>query len=236
MSNHRFRRLEMEMIRRGVALRHARRAALELESHHRELLEQALARGETPGQARRTAHEGLGSDAVLVERWTQQRELQSWAYRWRAGYVLAPLCGFAAVFTAAVVALIAASSGFSAVLRHTRLSGPLTHDIDALATVLLLWVAPVAVAIGFGALAGRQHIALRWLSAGVVVLSIIAAQMNVRFVLTGGTLPGLIGAGIGVSGKNVPHELLHIVAMTALTLIPAAWLRYRAISRRTAPG
>lgn len=231
MSKCRFRLLEIEMVRRGVSPRHARRAALELESHCRDLAEQALAGGETPERAERSAHEALGSDAVLVDRYAQQRELRSWAHRWRAGYVLAPLLAFVTVFAVEIVALIAISDR-SVVLHHIRLPSALTHDIDVLMSVLLLWVAPAAVALAFGALAGRQHIEFRWLSAGIVVLSVFAALVNVRFVLTGGSPAGLIGAGIGFSVGNLPVELLHVFALMALTLIPAGWMRYRAISRQ----
>jgi len=231
MSKHRFRLLQIEMIRRGVALRHARRAALELECHHRELMEQAIARGETPDQAQRSADDALGSDAMLLERYAHQRELQSWTHKWRAGYVLAPLLGFSAVFTMTILALIAISNHLPAALHHTRIPAPFTHGMDWLASVLLLWLIPMAVAIGFGVLAGRQHVAFRWLSAGIVVLCLFVAQMNVQVLVTGGTPVGVIGAGIGFSTRNLPHELLRVLAMVAVALIPAAWLRYRMLSR-----
>lgn len=231
MSKHRFRLLRMQMIRRGVALRHARRAALELECHHRELTGQAIARGETPEQAEASANDALGSDAMLLERYANQQELRSRAYRWRAGYVLAPLLGFATVFTAALLALVTISTHLPGALHHINIPAPVTHGMDGLATVLLLWLTPMTVAIGFGVLAGRQHIAFRWLSAGIVVLCLFAAQMNVRFVLTGGSPPGLISAGIGFSTANLPRELLRVLAMVAVALIPAAWLRYRVMSR-----
>lgn len=234
MSEHRFRLLEIALIRRGVALRHARRAALELECHHRELMEQAIARGESPGQAARSADDALGSDAMLVERYAHQQELRSWAYRWRAGYVLAPLLGFATVFSAVILALIAISSHLPAALHGIRIPAPMTHGMNWLASALLLWMTPTAVAIGFGVLAGRQRIAFRWLLAGIVVLCLFAAQMNVRFVLTGGTPAGLISAGIGFSTRNLPHELLHALAMMSMALIPAGWLRHLMMSRRTA--
>lgn len=234
MSKHRFRLLEIEMIRRGVALRHARRAALELESHHRELVEQALGRGETPEQAQRGAHELLGTDAVLIERYAAQGELRSWIYRWRAGYVLAPLLGFAAVFAGTMLFLVAVSKPLVAHLHHASNPGVLNHDIGIAFSVLLLWLIPAAIAMGFGALAGRQHIALRWLSAGVVVLSIFAAQMNVRFVLAGASPHGLVGAGIGFSTSNLPHELLRALAIVAFSLIPAAWLRHRVLTGQVA--
>ena len=231
MNEHRFRLLRMEMIRRGVALRHARRAALELECHHRELTEEAIARGETREEAEASANDALGSDAMLLERYAHQQELQSRAYGWRAVYLLAPLLGFATLFTSVMLALVAISTHLQAALHHIRIPVPFTHGMDWLATVLLLWLTPMAVAIGFGVLAGRQHIALRWLSAGIVVLCLFAAQMNVRFVLTGGSPAGLISAGIGFSTVNLPHELLHVLAMAAVALIPAAWLRNLMMSR-----
>jgi hypothetical protein len=233
MSKRRFRSLEIEMIRRGVALRHARRAALELECHHRELVEQALGRGNAAGEAERVAHEALGADAMIIERYANQMELRSWAHRWPAGYVLAPLVGFAGVFVAAVMVLIGLSTHLPALTHHGRLSAGLTHDMDVLVGVLLLWVLPVVVATGFGALAGLQHIAFRWLTAGIVILGIVAASMNVTFVLTGGAPSGFMRAGIGFDSGNLPHELLRALAMTSVMLIPAGWLRYWMTSRRT---
>lgn len=234
MSKHRFRLLEIEMIRRGVALRHARRAAVELECHHRELVEQALARGDSPEQAERSAHEALGGDAVLIERYASQRELRSWAYRWRAGYVLAPLLGFAGAFGGAMLVVMAIANPLSAALQHESNPGALNHPVNVVLSVLLLWLIPAAVAIGFGALAGRQHIAARWLLAGIVVLAICAAQMNVQLTLAGGSHRGSLGAGIGFSTTHLPRELLHVLALVALTLIPAAWLRHRVMSGRLA--
>lgn len=234
MNKHRFRLLEIEMIRRGVALRHARRAAIELESHHRELVEQALGRGQSSDQAERGAHEALGSDSVLIEHYTSQGELRSWAYRWRAGYLLAPLLGFATAFAALMLALVAIAKPLIAELQRAGNPAALGHDIDVALRVLSLWLIPAAIAMAFGALAGRQHIALRWLSAGVVVLSICAAQMNVQFALGGGSAPGLVGAGIGFSTTHLPRELLHLLALMALTLVPAAWLRHRVMSGQVA--
>ena len=234
MSKYRFRSLEIEMIRRGVAVRHARRAACELECHHRDLVEQALGRGETAEQAERGAREALGTDAMIIERYANQVELRSRAHRWRAGYVLAPLLGFAGVFVATVLALITLSRHLEALVRHARVPAGLTRDMDVFVGVLMLWVLPTVVAAAFGALAGRQHIAFRWLMAGIVVLCIVTASMNVTFVLTGGARPGFMSAGIGLNSRNVPYELLRALAMTALALIPAGWLRYWMMSRHGA--
>lgn len=234
MSKHRFGRLEIEMIRRGVAWRHARRAALELECHHQELVAQALGRGESPEQAERSAREALGSDSVIVEGYANQQELQARRYGWRAGCVLAPLLGAAAVSVAAMLSLLAIVSDLRPELRHIRVPAPLTHGIDFAVGAFLLWVIPIAVAIGFGILANRQRVGFRWQLAGIVLLCAVAALVQVRFVITGGPSPGYAGAGIGLSTANVPHEVLRTLALAALTLIPAGWLRSRAMPRRIA--
>jgi len=234
MSKHRFHLLAIAMLRRGVALRHARRAALELQCHHRELVAQALGRGETAAQAQQSADAALGSDPVLIERYASQRELRSWAYRWRAGYVLAPLLGFAAAFAGTILVLAAISKPLVAALRHVSHPGVLNHRIDVVFSLLMLWLIPVVIAVGFGALAGKQHIALRWLSAGIVVLSICATLMNVQVALVGGSAHGSIGAGIGFNTTHLLPDLLHVSALVALTLIPAAWLRHRVMSGRVA--
>lgn len=232
MSNHRFRLLEIEMIRRGVARRHARRAALELQGHHRQLADQAFARGEAPEQAERSAHEALGSDTLLIERYALQRELRSRAYRWRVAYVLAPLLVSVAVSVAAMVCLILIVSHLPVPLHHVRVPGLLTRGIDIWVSGLILWVIPVGVAVGFGALANRYRVALRWPLLGILVLCVIGALVNVQVIVTGGAAPGYMGAGIGFSAASLPHQLLRAVALAVLALIPVGWSRYRASSRR----
>jgi hypothetical protein len=233
MSEKRFRNLQVAMLRRGVALRHARRAVLELQCHHDELIEQALARGSPPEQARRCADAALGSDALIVERYAQQRELQSRIYRWRAGFLLAPVFGFAIVFAAVFSIMVGLLHLGEPELHQLRISPAMSHDLGIWLQVVLLWMTPVALAMAFGALAGRQHIAFRWLCAGVLVLALVAAQTNVRFVLTGGSPAGLVGAGIGFSTGDLPHELARMLLFAVLALVPAAWLRQRALSPRT---
>lgn len=228
MNEQRFLLLEIEMIRHGVALRHARRAALELESHHRELTEQALARGETPEQAERSAHEALGTDALLIERYMYQRELRSMAHGCRAGYVFAPLLGFVAAAVAAMLSLVMIVTHLPVALDHVHVPGLLTGGIDFTVSIFLVWVLPVAVAIGFGALANRQPIAFRWPLAGIVLLCVFTALMNVSFVLTGGPHPGTATAGLTFDLARLPDQLFHAACTAGLALAPVVWLRHRA--------
>lgn len=234
MTKHRFLLLEVEMVRRGVALRHARRAALELECHHRELADQALARGETPDQAEGSAHEALGSDALLIDRYAHQRELRSIAHGWRAGYVAAPLLGFVGISVAAMLSLVTIVSHLPVALHRIHVPGILTHGIDFTVSTFFLWLLPVAVAIGFGALANRQRIEFRWPLAGIVLLCVAAALVNVSFVVTGGSHPGFARAGMSLDLASLPGQLVHAACTAALALAPLSWLRYRASRRRLA--
>jgi hypothetical protein len=231
MSKQRFLLLEIEMVRRGVALRHARRAALELESHHRELTDQALSRGETLEQAEQSAHAALGSDALLIERYACQKELRSMAHSCRAGYVLAPLLGFLGISVAAMWLLVTIVTHLPVALHHIQVPGLLTHGVDFTVSTFFLWVLPVAVATGFGALANRQRIAFRWPLAGIVLLCLVSALANVSFVLTGGPQPGFARAGLTLDLASLPNQLLHAACTAALALAPVAWLRHRASLR-----
>lgn len=227
MSKQRFLLLEIEMIRRGVALRYARRAVMELETHHRELTDQALTRGETPEQAEQSAHEALGSDAVLIERYAHQRELRSMAHSCRAGYVLAPLLGFIGASVAAMLSLVIVVTHLPVALDRVHVPGLLTRSIDFTVNIFLLWVLPVVVAIGFGALANRQQIAFRWPLAGIVLLCVVTALINVSFVLTGGPNPGFARAGLTLDLASLPDQFLHAACTAALALAPVVWLRHR---------
>lgn len=236
MNEHRFRLLEIEMIRRGVGVRHCRRAALELQCHHRDLVAQALARGEGPEEAERSAHEALGTDALLIERYLHQSELRGWAYRWRAGFLLAPLLGFMTIVAAQIASLVLIVSHLPPQLRHIKLPGALTYGVNAVVNVSCLWVIPIAVAIGFGVVAIRHRVALRWPLTGILLLSLCAALMNVSFILTGGTPSGVASAGLGVNLATLPHQLLHATATATVALLAVGWLRYRMSMRPLSPG
>lgn len=231
MSKQRFLLLEIEMVRRGVAPRHARRAALELESHHRELIDQALTRGETLARAEEGAHEALGSDALLIERYARQQELLSMTHGWRAGYVLAPLLGFLGAAAAAMLLLVTAVTHLSVALHQIHVPGLLTRGIDITVSAFFVWVLPIAVAIAFGALANRRQIAFRWPLAGIVLLCMVSALVNVSFVLTGGPQPGFARAGLTLDLASLPDRLFHAACTAALALGPVVWLRHRSAWR-----
>jgi hypothetical protein len=232
MSERRFRDLEEALICRGVAVRHAKRAGIEMESHHRELVKEAIQGGATPEDARRRAHEVIGTDLTLIERFACCKELRSWSYRWPMGYALAPLVTFAGLSVAVMLGLLGISIRLAGYLHHVRVPVNVSGNINLAVVVLFLWVLPIAVALGFGIIAWRQRVALFWPVAGIAALCFVTALLNVQFILTGGPHPGFSGAGIGLQLKALPYDLGRALGKAALPLIVLGWLRYQPLFKR----
>lgn len=232
MSEQRFRDLEEALIREGVAVWHARRAALEMQGHYAHLVEDALARGETRQNARRVAHEALGDDREFIDRFAGRKELLSWSHRWPAAYALTPLATFVGLAVAEMAILVLLARGMSDYLHRISLSASVTADINLVMNALFLWVLPLGVAVGFGIHARRHGIALRWPVAGIVLLCMAAAMINLHVVITGGAHPGYASAGIGAGLGRLPAQLIRALAKSALALIPLAWMTLRVRSKQ----
>lgn len=230
MFNHPFENLLEALLRMGVAPRHARRTILELDSHFRQLVQDALERGDTEGAARIAARELLGTDEVLISRYSGMPELRAWSSRWPAvWFTLVPLVSFIVLFVAAIAILCLSGKLMSAYLQHVHVSARASSRIDWLAQMFILWVLPVSVAGAFAVLAYRQRVALRWPVAGIASVCCLVALINVSVVLTGGAPMGSVGAGIGISEQSLPGQMAHAIAILLLVVGPLwlAWRRHR---------
>lgn len=222
MAEARYRHLWETLIRRGLAVRYATRAALELESHFRQQFEELIARGESQNDAEAQAGKALGTDRDLVERYANQTELQAWSHRWpRLGFILIPLLSFTALSIADMVVLICIAKLMAGYLHHVHVPIQVTHGIDAAVQVVFLWMFPIWVSGAFAVIAHRQRVALRFPVVGIVLLCSVVAFVNLQFVITGGPSPGFAGAGMGVSSTTFSHQVLHALITTAIVLIPA---------------
>lgn len=92
-----------------------------------------------------------------------------------------------------------------------------------LMSFIAIFLAAIAI------LAYRQRIALHWPVAGIAIVCCLVALMNASVVLTGGTPPGSVGAGIGISTHSVPVQMMHAVSMMVLVVGPLwiVWRRHR---------
>ncbi len=234
MSEHRFRDLEEALRRQGVSVRHARRAALEMEVHYRQLLEDALARGEAPQSADREAHRALGADRELIERFAGREELLSWSHRWPVGFVLAPLLSFVGLAVVDIAGLVFLAREAARLLHHAPIPAVVAAGLNTTFSTFFVWVLPITVAAMFALLAYRQRLALRWSVAGVFLLCVFSALLNVSCIL----LPdwrGRATAGIGISLSSLPADLFWAGSKAAIALIPLIWLQLRSMQDRL-PG
>ncbi|HME38274.1 MAG TPA: hypothetical protein VKG63_04850 [Steroidobacteraceae bacterium] len=230
MHDHPFATLRGALLRMGVAPRHARRVVMELDTHFQQLVDEALARGDTEEAARGAARERLGTEQSLIERYAGMPELRAWSSRWPAAwFTLVPLISFIALFVAAMAALVLIAEQMSAYLHQVHVPAGVSSRIDGVAKIFFLWVLPLAIAAAFARLAYRRRVALHWPVAGIAIVCCLAALINVDVVLTGGAPPGQLGAGIGFSTHALPGQLAHAAAILTLVVGPLwlAWRRHR---------
>jgi hypothetical protein len=231
MPDRRFGELREALLRAGVAAPNVRRAVVEIESHFNELMDEALARGESRERARAGAHALLGADPVLIRRYADQRELQAWSSRWPAIWFTAlPLICFLALFLMLPAVFVLFDDRVAAYLHTVRISVQVSDRIDLAVRMIFLWILPIFVAAMFAVLAFRQRIALLWPAVGTVVLCGMVSLINVSVVLSGGASPGEASAGIGISTERLPGQAMHALALAVLTLGPL-WLATRRLRR-----
>lgn len=227
MSERRFRNLTEALVRRGVARRYAQRAEIEIEAHHRDLVEEALARGESAASALRSADATIGTVDTLIERFASQKELQSWSHRFPAAYGIAPLLCFGCLGVALFAALAAAGNAIWPHPHAAQVSTALVRDINVALISVCLWILPISLAIGFGLLAHRQRISLCWPVVGILLLCTVVALVNVGFGVRAGPKPLYLQAGIGFGTKIIPLEIARALSRAIPALIPLAWMKYR---------
>ena len=220
LTERRFENLCRELIRQGVAARHACRAGLEMDAHYHELMREALARGQPADVAARSAHRALGPDRVLLERYAARRELRGWLYRWPALYAVAPLVSFTALCVLSMGALVALLDGVHLVLHGYTVPALAAAAVNAAVELFLLWLLPIGVAAGFALLATRRPVATRWLIVSTLLLCLTARLMNAGLMLPVSGHRGSASLGIGFASARLPDQLTAALVTAAFALLP----------------
>lgn len=220
------------LIRDGVAARDAPRAELEIKAHHRDRLEEALARGESPERARRSADTAIATESTLIERFASRKALPSRAYRRPADYGLAPILCISGLGLALIYALRRTLHAFRPQSRGAKLSVTVTTHLHFAMSAVFVWLLPFSLGMGVGLPAYRRQILLHRLAAGVLLLCAVTALINVGFGVKSGAHPLFLEPGIGIGTKTLLEELARASSNAVLALIPLAWLKFRAEASR----
>ncbi len=236
MAEGQFQALREALLRAGIAPRHVCRAVGEISDHYEVLVAAAIAGGAEDHEARLAARDLLGSDSALVSRYADQPELHAWPSRFPAAwFTLLPMLGFLAALAAAFAAIVLLGDHWSAALHRIQLRREVTLRIDLAVRILLLWVLPLLLAAGFAMQAWRRRIAPAWPGAGVLLLSALAAVLNVGLKITGGAVPGEASAGMGISADTWPGQAAHALVIAAAVVGPL-WLAARRARRSAIPS
>jgi hypothetical protein len=227
MTELRFRALQRALIGRGVAVRHARRATLELQAHFEQLRAQGIERGVAPAEAERRAHEALGGDGVLLERYAGRKELKAWLCRWPLLCVFGPLASFAAASVSIMALLVLTLNALHLTGHHYTVPALAATVVNSVVEVGMLWVLPVSVAALFGVRACGRPIPVSGLISGVLLACFAARLMNVGLMLPVAGHPGRASMGFRIAFSAVAGELTPALITTAVALAPYFLLRHR---------
>ena len=77
-----FSRLLSNLLKAGIAPRHARRAVEELEAHYQDIVEASIEEGASPADASLAARRRLGDLSAVQAAMEAQPALRSWAWHW----------------------------------------------------------------------------------------------------------------------------------------------------------
>ena len=236
MTELRFIALQRALIGRGVAVRHARRAALELQSHFEQLREQVLERGAAPAEAERRAHEALGGDAVLIDRYARREELKTWLCRWPLLCVFGPLASLTAASISLMALLVLALNALRLMVHHYTVPALAAAAVNSTVEVAMLWVLPVIVAALFGVRASGRPVPLSGLISGVLLTCVAARLMNVALMLPVAGHPGSASMGLQIAFSAIANELTPALITTAVALAPYFLLRHRPVTTLSLHG
>ncbi len=231
-----FESVREELLRAGVAPRHARRYVVELREHLADLTARECSAGLDAKAAGERARAVLGTDAELVREMIRQAPRSLTA---RAPWVIFTL--FPSVLLLTAVAGIAYAM--------MRLLGPV-HDAwpggvpnsyngaIAAASIVTNYLLGPAVAAGSIALALRQRVSSPWVWVGLGLIALFSGSLGFHMNIypSQGSNPGGAAFSMGpiviVNGQADAAATLAVVAMRAVVLYAAATIAYRTLQTR----
>jgi hypothetical protein len=170
------------LVRHGLPVDYAQRAAAEITDHHRDLVDELQAAGMSQSQAATEATHRLGDPRALVKKTVREYQRRYWCARWPVlSFVVAPplACAVARWLVGAAVIL---SFRFFGIYRSAEI-GNVYLRLGAGYTlgIMMFHVAPVFVAIGFVHWARRAACSMVWIVASGIGVGLFAA-LQVWFV------------------------------------------------------
>lgn len=213
-----------DLVRCGLPLDYAERAAAELADHHRDLVDQLRCTGLSESQATTEASRRLGDSRTLVNKTVREYQRRYWCARWRVTtFVLAPIPLLLLLWIATVLVyglcLILPLKMLGVLGSETPPDGIISTSESLIGGAIQVWflfAMPALTIFLLARLARRSALAGRWLAISAVILALSAlvftcgypnADLNHRY-LDGRPLPA--DQFVFTVGLPVPNRVFAI--------------------------
>src|SRR5687768_3077443 len=173
-----FHGLRERLLHAGIAPRHVRRYVRELTAHYDDLVREQMDKGVARASAEADARARIGSDDALIEAMVSQSGMRSVTarYPW-AVFGLGPAALLFAILVGAVLIEFGLLKALVGVGEGDRFSGA---DVPGWLKFfiwvwngLVMYAAPLAIAVLIVFIGIRQRMAARWLALGAVAACVI---------------------------------------------------------------
>ncbi len=220
-----FRALKERLLHAGIAPKHVRRYVAELEDHFDDLVHEETTRGLDKSTAENAALNRLGDDETLAQTMLDRPELKSLTarYPWAVFGIAPPVLLAVAVY----LGILANAGLFSVVGAAPAVGADMPDWIKAAVAAwhgLLMYAAPLAVAVAVGIIGLRQRTEIAWLILGASIVVMLGSFLEIGMVWS--ELPGQssLSVGLHVSGKNALIGGLVRLPINLLVLAGFYWL------------
>jgi hypothetical protein len=181
-----------DLIRRGLPVDYAERAAAEFTDHHRDLVEELQAAGWSDSQASTEASRRLGDLRALTKKTAREYQRRHWCARWPfLTFLLAPIPTVVAAWIATGYSILGVIKvlgllGCAGVNEHTSdVSSPGVRIFLFSFVVWCLLAVPAIVSLGFARLARRAALHWRWVAITACIVGIGVGTVRFERVAEG---------------------------------------------------
>jgi hypothetical protein len=175
------------LVRRGLPLDYAERAAAELADHHRDLVDELRRTGLTESQATTEASQRLGDSRTLVKKTIREYQRRYWCARWPLiTFLLGPIPILFFTYVAFVLVLYMVLTPLEklGVFRQYPPDGTLTTGewlLNLLAIALVGFIGPAITMLTLARLAKRAALDWKWLVVSACLLGLTVGMMRCGF-------------------------------------------------------
>jgi hypothetical protein len=226
-----FESVREQLLRAGIAPRHAARYVVELREHLIDLTARERSTGLDAKTAGERARAMLGTDAQLAQTMIDKtpRSLASRA-PW-ATFALLPVVALIAIMAATGIAMFQLLSP-----AHAAWPGGVPNTYTGLIAVvsfLSRYLVGPSLAAGCVALALRQRLSSTWIWIGLALIALFSGLLGFRMSIypNGGTAFGMVTVVL-VNGRPDAAATLTLVAVRAAMLFALAAIAYRMLQTR----